>query len=559
MDRAERFGYNLHGGERIRNILDRIKRLAWLLLLWPAFSWGYSGTCGIWAQKRGAFVAQNFAGTQTGFDAAKSYVGTNGSIFIYGGCEGLITIGTLSDSVLVYGYDSARWTVYGKSGSFRDRAGQARLNVDSLGVSVTGKAVVADSIRVSSASDGYTVMFPRSGAGGARGALAIDGPSQGGGNINNGVFQLRRGGSPIWEWGFDYRADHYVPIYSYQVPADIMAVAGDSLAEIWIGRPNAALATPWTDGLSDPYTVYIASPTASLAALSLQSGPSSTAPTLQVYATCDPCDTTNAWAANMAGRVHIGNSFNSTPATPLHVFHAITVDQQSAAGFAPYIELKADGTGRRKFRLTSTDENPGQFRIEDVAAAATRFAISSAGVGRIPAGFDSLQALGDIRVNYGNWGLRMSDGMIGPLATNAPLILYSKGTGDLVFKVSDVEKGRWYATDGRFGVQDSLSVTGTTRSNGGLYVGGQLVTKILRATATLNFDLTSVVSQDLTVTVTGAADGDQVSIGVPGGSVTADTAFFGWVSAANTVTIRAFRLAGTPDPASGTFEVTVIQ
>lgn len=89
--------------------------------------------------------------------------------------------------------------------------------------------------------------------------------------------------------------------------------------------------------------------------------------------------------------------------------------------------------------------------------------------------------------------------------------------------------------------------------------GSATVLKMLTGTATLDFDLTAVVSQDLTITVTGAASGDCVHIGVPNGSVTADTAFFGWVSAANTVTVRAFRLAGTPNPASGTFRATVIQ
>lgn len=83
------------------------------------------------------------------------------------------------------------------------------------------------------------------------------------------------------------------------------------------------------------------------------------------------------------------------------------------------------------------------------------------------------------------------------------------------------------------------------------------VTRILTATASLNFDLTANATQDLTITVTGAAAGDVVSLGVPHGSVTADTLFFAWVSAADTVTVRAMRIAGTPDPASGTFRVMV--
>lgn len=88
-------------------------------------------------------------------------------------------------------------------------------------------------------------------------------------------------------------------------------------------------------------------------------------------------------------------------------------------------------------------------------------------------------------------------------------------------------------------------------------LGGATVTDILTNTASLNFDLTAVVSQDLTISVTGAALGDTCSIGVPHASVTADTIFTCWVSAADTVTVRALRMAGTPDPADGTFRVTL--
>ena len=102
--------------------------------------------------------------------------------------------------------------------------------------------------------------------------------------------------------------------------------------------------------------------------------------------------------------------------------------------------------------------------------------------------------------------------------------------------------------------------TGVTTLDNGLVVGGGgTVLKILTGTASLNFDLSAVVSQDLTITVTGAVDGNPVFIGVPLGSVTADTGFFGWVSAADTVTVRAFRLAGAPNPASGTFRATVFK
>jgi hypothetical protein len=103
------------------------------------------------------------------------------------------------------------------------------------------------------------------------------------------------------------------------------------------------------------------------------------------------------------------------------------------------------------------------------------------------------------------------------------------------------------------------------RANKGLYVGGQFVNKILRASATLDFDLTTVTCQDLTMTVTGAAIGDEVVLGPPtepfDGSPAGESfcSVWGYVSASNTVTIRMCRDSAAVDPTAGTFKVTVIQ
>jgi hypothetical protein len=84
--------------------------------------------------------------------------------------------------------------------------------------------------------------------------------------------------------------------------------------------------------------------------------------------------------------------------------------------------------------------------------------------------------------------------------------------------------------------------------------------KTLTATATLDFPSTSANGiNDLTITVTGAADGDVVMVGVPSGSAT-DGTYFGFVSATNTVTVRFHNSGGgSHDPASGTFRVSIIK
>jgi hypothetical protein len=81
----------------------------------------------------------------------------------------------------------------------------------------------------------------------------------------------------------------------------------------------------------------------------------------------------------------------------------------------------------------------------------------------------------------------------------------------------------------------------------------------LPGSATLNFPSTlTMLSADLTITVTGAADGDVVSLGVPNAAVNANTFYSAWVSAANTVTVRFNNYSiGTVDPASALFKVFV--
>lgn len=86
--------------------------------------------------------------------------------------------------------------------------------------------------------------------------------------------------------------------------------------------------------------------------------------------------------------------------------------------------------------------------------------------------------------------------------------------------------------------------------------------KTLMNTATLDFASTAAgTSTDLTITVTGAADGDAVTVGVPNGSTVSAGTFTAWVSASNTVTVRFSNnnLVSALDPASGTFRASVIK
>lgn len=92
--------------------------------------------------------------------------------------------------------------------------------------------------------------------------------------------------------------------------------------------------------------------------------------------------------------------------------------------------------------------------------------------------------------------------------------------------------------------------------------GGTAISKVLSATATLDFASTNAgADTDLTITVTGAAVGDVVVLGIANASQVANAQFTFWVSAADTVTVRFHNgeLLTARDPASGTFRATVIQ
>jgi hypothetical protein len=107
----------------------------------------------------------------------------------------------------------------------------------------------------------------------------------------------------------------------------------------------------------------------------------------------------------------------------------------------------------------------------------------------------------------------------------------------------------------------TISSAGAATFTGTVAIGsGTPIAKVVSATATLDFGNTATLtSTDLTITVTGAAVGDSVAIGLPA-APDANGCFTGWVSAANTVTVRFNNYsAGSIDPASATYRATVTQ
>ena len=117
-------------------------------------------------------------------------------------------------------------------------------------------------------------------------------------------------------------------------------------------------------------------------------------------------------------------------------------------------------------------------------------------------------------------------------------------------------------TTGALKVAGGLGVAGRT-STAALNVGatnGTTIDLIASASATLDFPGVPANggTQDLTITVTGATVGDVVTLGLPA-APNAGLVFSAWVSASNTVTVRATNVtAGAIDPVSAAYRIAVM-
>jgi len=101
----------------------------------------------------------------------------------------------------------------------------------------------------------------------------------------------------------------------------------------------------------------------------------------------------------------------------------------------------------------------------------------------------------------------------------------------------------------------------TPKSGQGVVVGGgAALKKVLSATASVDFTaLAAGTCETFDVTVTGAADGDSVSLGVPAAAwaTTEYATIQGFVSATNTVTVKRCNLTNATTPLSNPAAVTV--
>jgi predicted RecA/RadA family phage recombinase len=107
---------------------------------------------------------------------------------------------------------------------------------------------------------------------------------------------------------------------------------------------------------------------------------------------------------------------------------------------------------------------------------------------------------------------------------------------------------------------DAANPTDTGRVLIGNHPEIELPTQVLTAIATLDFaSIAAAASEDKTIAVTGAAVGDSVALGLPAAPA-AGIVFNGFVSAADTVTVRATNItASAVDPASADYTAMVFK
>jgi len=122
-------------------------------------------------------------------------------------------------------------------------------------------------------------------------------------------------------------------------------------------------------------------------------------------------------------------------------------------------------------------------------------------------------------------------------------------------------------SDKTIALQSNTTITGTAAVSSTLSIGGgAAIAKVLTGTASVDFTaLAAGTCENFNITVTGAANGDSVALGIPAAAwaTTEYATIEGFVSATNVVTVKRCNLTNATtalsNPAAVTIRATVIQ
>lgn len=235
------------------------------------------------------------------------------------------------------------------------------------------------------------------------------------------------------------------------------------------------------------------------------------------------------------------SSYSGTASTPAFKFSGVPFAGTGTTSFPLVYVNDANATASTTLNTAGTylgvNGDGSQDLLHLLKDGVTRFRLDSSGIARfgqtVSSGYMQLSPGSGSSLSYIEWfkpdGSRA--GYLGQdTSTYTTLTLYTFTTFDL--------------------------------ASAGIKIGGGTELKLVKsATATLDFTSTAAqTSAELTITVTGAADGDDVIVSPPNGSNNANTCFTARVSSANTVSVKFNNFSsGAIDPASGTFRVTLLQ
>lgn len=200
--------------------------------------------------------------------------------------------------------------------------------------------------------------------------------------------------------------------------------------------------------------------------------------------------------------------------------------------------------------------NPSSTNTVVPAITMRRFTTSTAAAGIGSSMVTYLQNSSGSSSQAGEISTSLTDATTGNLT--AKLVFALATSGGYGARATLAGSGAW-----QWAGYGSGSRTGTAAYQIATTSGGDIIETAapLSGSSALNFPSTGAQSSsDLTVTVTGAVDGDVVSIGVPNAAVNANTCYTAWVSATDTVTIRFNNYSsGSVDPASATFKIKILK
>lgn len=245
---------------------------------------------------------------------------------------------------------------------------------------------------------------------------------------------------------------------------------------------------------------------------------------------------------------------NNTAVGASSLINSTTSSQHTAVGYQALYN-NTTGTGNTSIGAETLKSNT--TGSNNVAAGNLAGSTLASGDNNIFIGYNAqpnISTTGSNQLNIGNW-IYGDNGNIGINITaptaKAHLAAGAASAGTAPLKFTS-------------GTNMTTPENGAVEYDGANYFatsGGARYTlaKTLTATSSLNFGSTAAQSSaDLTITVTGAADGDVVSLGVPNAAVNANSNYTAWVSASNTVTVRFNNYSsGSIDPANATFRVSV--